>query len=481
MTTSHTTPRGRSILGWVLVGGIVAIALSTAVRIRRSQPPDLPKTPADHPTHLLIVVFDALRADALSIHGNSQTTNPWLEHFAEHAVVFERTRAQGTYTQASFWSYMTSSHVRTTGWDFHVPGPLPTGGFCGRTDLQTLAEVLTTQGFSNSAISANAFLYPNMGFPRGFHVWNTQEVARLESGEISDKDRDGVSLAPWLLREISGWDDGQRHFLYLHAMHPHLPSKPGEKARERFGLPEKEIIRVDDARRLERKGTPEQRQQARDFYHAEVWEAGQALRRVINALERKDLLDDTLVVVTADHGERLFEHDDLYGHSRGVWQELSWVPLLMHAPNLTPARVDNPAALVDLAPTLLHLLGLERAVPATWQGENLLDPTRWESPRTIVTERLDEVAVTIDGRLEAIRDDHLQWRLYDLQDDPGEQAPLDNPEKLDELLAAFEAWERSTPVGTIDQEAEPVGLCRDLEEEEQEELTETLRVLGYVE
>jgi arylsulfatase A-like enzyme len=377
---------------------------------------------------------------------------------------------------------MTSTHVRTHGWDFHVPGPQPTGGFCGRSDLPTLAEVLGEQGFSSHAVSLNAFLRVDMGFPRGFGIWNGQDVARLERGEGPDPDRQGVQLFRSVGEAVQGWHDGGRHFLYVHTMHTHLPLDPTDHARERFALPEGGVVRVNDARRMEQDGTPEERSLTRELYHAKAWDADRAIRRIVRTLRSEGLLEDTIVVITADHGELLFDHGDRYGHSSGVWQELARVPLLIRAPGLEPARVGRPVALLDLAPTILGQLGLEAAIPDLWQGIDMFDPEGAAAERPVVTERLGQVAISTDGRMEAMRDEEQRWSLYDLDQDPNERSPLVDRLALDELIEVYRGWEDSVPEGQLDQEAEPVGMCRgELAVKKEAQLTEQLRELGYVE
>ncbi len=463
-----------SALRWPVLAAtlaVLAVVVSSAGFFLNRPPPEPPQ-------HLLFVVIDALRADGLSLHGNPLATSPSFEALADEALVFERAWAQGTYTQSSFWSYMTSSYVRSHGWDYPVPGPLPEVGLCHRDDLHTLAEVLSNQGFVTRAMSVNAFLKHEWGFPRGFDSWNARGWT-----PPADAKKRKFSLIRECRQRIRRWHDGQRHFLYVHAMEPHLPLEPSKAARERFGLAQGKSFAVKDVRRLERQRSAEEEEQARRYYHAEVWDADRFLQRLLQVLERQDLLDETLVVVSSDHGERLFQHDT-YGHRKGVWQELVHVPLLLRAPGLEPGRVARPVELVDLAPTIMRLLGLEGAIPEAWQGEDLLDQ---DAQPLAVSERLGEVALALDGRLKGVRDAQGGWQVFDLEQDPTEQHPLqDAGAILERLRMAYAHWAERTPIGEADQQAEPVGMCRQGKEKEEsgEELSEeqeALRELGYLE
>ena len=100
----------------------------------------------------------------------------------------------------------------------------------------------------------------------------------------------------------------------------------------------------------------------------------------------------------------------------------------------------------------------------------------------MVTERLGQVAISTDGRMEAMRDEEQRWSLYDLDQDPNERSPLVDRLALDELIEVYRGWEDSVPEGQLDQEAEPVGMCRgELAVKKEAQLTEQLRELGYVE
>jgi arylsulfatase A-like enzyme len=188
--------------------------------------------------------------------------------------------------------------------------------------------------------------------------------------------------------------------------------------------------------------------------------------RVLAALRRHGELEDTLVVVTGDHGEEFFEHGNL-GHSHALWQELVHVPLLVWAPGLAPKRVTTQVRLMDVAPTILELVGLERGLPGA-QGSSLmpvlagLETTDRPAPLEVGGDQKPcwQWRGSSDGRMKLLRREkdlptlhaipslgdedegpRPRWQLYDLATDPGERTNL-FPERGDEARRLFAELEQ---------------------------------------
>jgi arylsulfatase A-like enzyme len=177
--------------------------------------------------------------------------------------------------------------------------------------------------------------------------------------------------------------------------------------------------------------------------------------RLFDGLEQRGLLDETLVVLTSDHGEELFDHDG-FEHGHTMFQELLRVPLLFWGPGVRPGRIETPVSLVDVLPTLLEALGLEPlpdlAGRSLW---GLLGGGPDPAERALVAEG------TLHG---PDRKALVRWpwklvvttgqpaRLYDLGRDPGERRDLSQqaPERLAELLEELEATTRAASRGRLD-------------------------------
>lgn len=483
------------ILGSVARWGSLALVCATVLTLVAARPSTERK-------NLVIIVVDTLRADHVGAMAGSTTaplppgtprTTPNLDRWARDAYVFRRAWSQGAYTLASFLSYMTSTHVRTHGLD----GNLGPAGICDWDDLQTLPEVLTEAGFQAEAWVANAHLHPKKGFPRGFQRWNGQEVSDDPLRAARGTDDDAVVSAAQAA--FAAWDDADRHFLYLHLMTPHLPLRPSEAARERFDVPhDMRNVSGRTITRLNRTRDEDGRDANRRAYQATVWDADQHVAAILDELAATGHADDTIVAVFADHGEELWEQGR-YGHMAGVWETLVHVPLIVFVPGAPGGVVDRPVGLIDVAPTVTRLLGVEPS--EAWQGLDLIRPAAERA--TIAAQRFHERAITegsgrkaiwqvaLDEGAEANASRHRSraaskaedgaWSVFDLRDDPGESAPLDDAAALLRLQAAAADWEAETPEIVRPQDGEPHGICGVLSGREAEQHQRELEALGYVE
>jgi len=455
-------------------------------------------SPDPTPRNLVAIVVDTLRADALGLYGNPRGTSPNLDALSRESVIFEHAWAQGTYTLSSYLSYMGSMQVRSHGWDFPLIRTHK-AGVCGWDGMVMLAEVLARNGFRNEALVANPVLQPWKGFARGFHEWNG---VRLDA--VGEEDT-SLWLQFWLEDDriveeaeaaLDRWEGDTRQFLYVHLMEPHPPLEPSPAGREAVGAPADWSPggRADGAwiGELRERGTPQQKRLLRGGYLASVWDADHAVGRILRALERSGRADDSVVVFFADHGEQIWEHGD-HGHARGVWEELAHVPLLIRIPGWAPERIARGVGLLDLAPTLLEVLGIEQS-PASWQGRNLFEP----GVRIVVSQRLEETAATGEGRIKGIlapwpsprkwieeipgpAPSGKSWRYFDLDRDSGEHEPLLTLAGTEKLRKGYGSWSASTPRVVRDPREPAVGICAMTSERRERLQEDALRAIGYIE
>ena len=437
----------------------IRLGTPRATALEPSESSDLP--------NLLVVVVDALRADALGVYGAEPSPTPVLDGFAERALVFDPAWTQYTWTGPSFISYMSSRWARSHGWvsswaDRRAVRPRPGAA------LPTLPGVLKDAGYLCVGLNANGYLDWLDASQLGFDQWSFEG------------DGPAVDAA---LRELSHWpDDARPNFLYLHLMATHHPLCPSPGSQQAAGLaidpalygprdnkcPEGGLGQI--AQDYADRGLSEQEHLAlyQQAYAAAVRDADRHLGRVLGALDDQGLADSTIVVFASDHGELLGEHGH-NGHGPYVWEPLARVPLLMAGPGIPAGRSDSGVArLIDLAPTLLDAAGIDERTPPSWQGRSLLRPA--ESPPLAVTERQEWVAFTTDGHHKHIVDTREQapgdW--YDLRADPGELQPLGMSDTFGPLDDVSREWLEQAPV------ASPDG------EDADGQLEEVLRGLGYV-
>jgi arylsulfatase A-like enzyme len=333
--------------------------------------------------------------------------------------------------------------------------------------LQTWPERLQREGLSGAAFVANPLLAKANNFSQGFDEW--QQADAGGPGETAEQ------LDARLLIWLDGQPKGARWFAYVQYMDPHAPYAAPGAARLKYAgdyverrdfeqlLPNQ--LQHGEIPPLE----PDEQAHVVDLYDAEVAYFDDCFGRLLAELQKRGLLETTIIAVTADHGEELFDHGQL-GHGYTLYEELLHVPLVVAGPRVPVARVELPVGTTGLAATLLALVG----VPAPDLGPGLLQPvdvapapifssarTQLFGPRHVL-----DAAQDAQGRkVILVYDEHgllSEVQRFDLRADPGEKAPLD-PVALpaaelavyDALVKAAEDWAKTT-AAQRPQEEQPV-------------------------
>lgn len=295
------------------------------------------------PRHVILISLDTLRADHLGLYGYGRDTSPRLDAFAEQAVVFDTALAPAASTLPSQTSLMTSLY------------PPQHGSTAGRVAREarfpTLAELLRAAGFQTAGFVDGGFLDRAYGLGRGFETY----------------DDAGGGFAR-LIPAAQAWIQSHRDrsfFLFLHSYDIHAPYAPPEPFRSYFDDPSyrgrfvPSVAALEAASRGRLQLSPAERRRAVDRYDAGIRYADARLGDFLDFLEDPlGILDETLVLVTSDHGEELGEHGS-YLHWRVYYQPNLRVPLLLRLPGgRGSARIAEPVQTVDILPTLLELLDL---------------------------------------------------------------------------------------------------------------------------
>jgi arylsulfatase A-like enzyme len=433
------------------------------------------------PENILLITVDTLRADHLGYHGYPRATSPFLDRFSQRSVVFTDASAQIPKTLPSMASMMTSRYPERIGVlaNFHV---LQEG-------LPTLAEILGRRGFLTLAYTTNGNLIAERGISRGFD-------------EFSFRPRRAEGLADTVVDRF-GHDPPGKFFAWVHFNDPHGPYRPAGAFRDLFldddyydrsqrvalayepmpGYNQNFVLGA--VPRYQQKSFREhERREERDFYIArydgEIRSTDAQIGRLIGDLEKNGLLRNTLVVITADHGEALGEHRYYFEHGWFLYQHQVHVPLLIRFPGQEEKRIiGTPAALTDLAPTLLDILGI--SPPPSFQGRSLMPLIAGRDAAS-----LPVYAVTPDvyprsyrslrsGRWKYIVDDEGREELYDLAADPEERSNLigGNAGQADRMRRMMSrAVQQAGPSG------KPLALSPEALDPE---VIENLRSLGYLE
>lgn len=305
-------------------------------------------TPVEAPIarNLLVISLDTLRPDRLGAYGHARATSPNFDALAARGGLFTRAVSESPWTLPAHATLFTGLHPLRH-------GVLQKGHKLGES-LRLLPEILSEQGFATFAFTGGGFVLPTRGFDQGFDSYKSHMGSR-----VARKEGIGRWLAP-LLSAIDG--AGERPFFgFLHGYATHCPYTPPEPFAGTFRDPAAEPVKLaglcqDDFAELA--PTPGQVRAVADGYDDCVRWMDEDLGELVRELERRGRMADTLLVVLSDHGEELHEHGTI-GHGHSLRPEVLRVPLVFVGPGIAPARLDDDAALADVLPTLLELLGLE--------------------------------------------------------------------------------------------------------------------------
>lgn len=451
--------------------------------------------------NVVLVVIDTLRADRMSLHGGERSTTPGIEEWAKDGAVFENASA------ASSWTVPSMGMLLTGRYRF---GP-------GKTlsdSQRLLSQVLQAVGYQTVGIIANPVLNSLQGFDVGYDRYELTE----KNYETDETERRWGWQASVVVDKGINWmkarSKDQPFLLYLHLMDPHYPYKPI------MGVPESWDQEGSQSRRSayeaalapQHKGSISdklyrQMEQQLAAYDAEILQADVELERLFAFLEESGLKEETIVVLTADHGEGLWSHSsadgwvnkksfaqsiipELYrGHGEQLFGELVHVPLCIVGPGVPQGiRDQRTVSLVDVVPTLLSLLDISS--PTDLHGSPLFEDDGLDHERDVYSNCARGTSVIAEGRWKLILpSDQVAGRggltaLFDLKNDPQERAPIDDPVRINALTAKILSWrersrEQGDEVSLDDQRAlllqmGYVGLASELDEETTEERKQEL-------
>lgn len=370
--------------------------------------------------NVILISIDTLRADYLEPYGAPAGLTPNVARFAEESVVFEDAIAQATSTLPShmsiFYSVHTFAHRAYIG---NPPAP----------QLTAPVRALRDGGVATGAFVGGGQIMPRYGLDRGFgtyEVINTRDI----DGDNRHVDRLGDLHAA--AESFLSAHGNAPFFLFLHTYEPHTPYAPLPRHLDQArGVGAGGIGADLDAPLVEYEaglGVPAEAWIADDRrlkYAAEIAYVDEFLGRLFETIERFQLAEDTLIILTADHGESLGERG-VVGHNKFYTEQLR-VPFIVRAPGVMPARTAEPVELIDAMPTIFARLGIEPPYP--FEGRDLtpvLDGGSFGTPdRYRFSENKGQAAV-LQGNWKVVfsQRDPNDFQLFDLETDPGELTDL---------------------------------------------------------
>ena len=432
----------------------------------------------DAPPNVVLIVVDTLRADHLSHYGYERPTAAALDAFRAESSVYTRAYSTAPWTGPSTISIHTGLSPLRHGANAHGD-KLP-------DEADTLAEILSDAGYFTHGISYNYEVSEKTGYEQGFDVFVDYDQDVLEYPDI------GFMVKR--VRRFAAEPPDTPFFLYLHPMNTHGPyrvpedrqaallGQPPSRTFEYYGELMSAILREGDTARRE-DVTPEMIESLVDQYDVAIHYSTEEIAKMLAALEAAGLLANTIVVLTSDHGEELFDHGG-FSHGYSLYEEVVHVPLYIRWPGASRGETrDRLVSLLDILPTILEVTGLESerdldgvslAHPAddTDQKRELVQQAGWTKRavgRAILRDHehlidLERAYDAPDGRTE----------LFDLARDPSERRDLAHSD-ADRLARLWDALaDREADLASKDALEGGENVLSEMDEER-------LRALGYVE
>lgn len=328
------------------------------------------EAPLEDVPNILMIVMDTVRSDRLDLMGYERSTFPWLTKIAAKSATFERAISAAPWTMPAHASIFTGTFPSTHG--VHHENT-----FLAAANT-TLAEVLYANGWDTVAMSANPWLSKSSGMTQGFAeeelVWKNVTEPNASLGYrvawnlgFLTKDHSGRQATDSWLRWISSRKSERPFFAFLNYIEPHFPyHQIPRDYLSVFAAQDANVKEIVGASRAmmgaEAVGgllTEEQEQRVRDLYDSAIFYEGELIAEAVEALDKKGVADQTILVIVSDHGELLGEHD-MFTHNRSLAEQLLSVPLVIRYTPRIPRgmRVSTPVTTSALMPTILDMVGL---------------------------------------------------------------------------------------------------------------------------
>ena len=448
--------------------------------------------------NVLMVVIDTLRADHVGAYGYGFPTTPNIDLLADRGAVFETVVSQAPWTAPAMASLFTGLYPSVHGLDggivwgeratpsasdlpFAVQKALPPGH-------QTLAEVFRQAGYSTAGFVSNLYVNSIFGFAQGFdHFDDEYADYNFEQGEVKRRaEVTNERVFEWLRVGLK-----EPFFLFVHYNDPHWPYEPPSPYGHSFVAgyngsltPEKTREVVVTHREVPPPLSDQDLTYIVGLYDGEIQYVDAHLGRLLEAVRELPTTRDLVTVLTADHGEEFLDHG-AFNHGYTLYEEQTFVPLIVSAPaRFNPRRVSQQVRLIDAAPTLLEMAGVDHR-ETYFQGRSLVPLMAG-----LDLEPLDAFSeATNVGNQSALRstDSHKlihslidpQWQLFELDADPRELNDLaaQRADQLRALARRLKVWREENRALRSRINIAGTGVDRVVLDEE---MKKGLEALGYI-
>ncbi len=447
----------------------LVVATITALLFQRSARPDI-----------LLISIDSLRHDHLGVSGYARDTTPNLDALARQGVLFRQAISASSWTLPAHVTLLTALPPERHGVVSPADALAPSA--------VSLAEVLRDAGYATAGFVSGPFLRELHGFSQGFEVYDDDIAAK----DLHASHRGRTS--PQLLRRFRDWlvarpaSDGRPWFVFVHMWDVHYDYEPPPPWDTMF---DPTYTGAVTGRNFELGPTIKRGMARRDLdhvialYDGEIRYTDEHLGQIVGVLTGRGRLRNTLIVVTADHGEEFFEHG-AKGHGKNLHDETIRIPLVMAYPGVVPAGqvIDQQVQLADIAPTILGLAGVSPPLGfARGAGSGGIDlAPSLRGYLAVPRGRRAHSALAVGAPMTSVRQEEVKYikrngggaEVFDLRADPGERRNLSRkgvvPPVAEALVEADRERARSAAVGRTFREPARATAAHE----------QRLRGLGYI-
>jgi len=424
--------------------------------------------------NVVFVLVDALRADHVGAYGYTRMTTPHIDALARDALLYRNAYSTSTWTVPGVASLFTSTLPVV----HRIDRPPERGdAFSVLDDAYVLAnEALSEAGYVTGMVTTIGWVSPGAGYGQGVdefvRVNRSDWFLMKRAEEFIAKHRDRPFHLYLHLIDMHDYYEPERILMQrglLDADSPLLRLE-GQTAEQSYKLLSGELSRDPGMKRKEIAALEA-------AYDAGLRETDTLIGRLVAYLEAQALLDDTIIVLTSDHGEQFLEHGALTHAGEAFYNEVLRIPFIIAGPGRFEGRTEiaTPVSAIDIFPTLFALLGIE--TPSSFQGEAILEE-RAEDRAVVATSGRTWKVIT-SGWSYIAAENPPREELYALAQDPGERANLaaspEHAETLDDMRRRLTLRKQECQAHDYVRLLSTPGR-EDMSEEE----LETLRSLGYV-
>ncbi|MBI5376040.1 MAG: sulfatase [Candidatus Schekmanbacteria bacterium] len=412
--------------------------------------------------NIILITIDAARADHIGAYGYRRETSPNVDRIAKNGVLFENCYSHASWTLPSMISMFTSILPVIHG---NVRAQIESKKIIYQEvlsdDFETLPEFMKSAGYTTAGFSTNGHLIRKEGFAQGFDYYD--EECLWENAECVNE-----KAISWLEN-----NHDKKFFMWVHYIDAHADHQPGIKGR--YNPPEKykEMFKVE--------GDPMGKEVSEALYDGEIRHCDDVFGELLKEFEKYGILENSVIVITSDHGESFMEHGKWY-HADNVYRELIHVPFIISYPPLFEKgkKIDTVVSHIDLLPTLLEIAGINPA--SRIEGKSLVPllegkGNKWEDKSVYCETRkydgLDLRTIILDNYQYILNYKDGMEELYNMADDPLETKNLINEKKI---LSAEMRKILEHEVSTKEKLAKKPLLVEEMEKER----IEKLRLLGYI-